>query len=86
MTPPAGITRPAACSINTKPPAVYRDFSRAADLIKPQMPAKGNGLLVRDRRASPPPVRDFPAMEAQIRDEVARLGVIDMARNILAEP
>jgi hypothetical protein len=36
--------------------------------------------------ASPPPVRDFPAMEAQIRDEVARLGVIDIARNILAEP
>jgi hypothetical protein len=38
------------------------------------------------RLASPPPVRDFPAMEAQIRDEVARLGVIDIARNILAEP
>ena len=36
--------------------------------------------------ASPPPVRDFPAMEAQIRDEVARLGVMDIARNILAEP
>jgi hypothetical protein len=36
--------------------------------------------------ASPPPVRDFPAMEAQIRDEVAKLGVMDIARNILAEP
>jgi hypothetical protein len=33
-----------------------------------------------------PQWRDFPAMEVEIRDEVARLGVMDIAGNILAEP
>lgn len=34
----------------------------------------------------PPPVRDFPAMEEEIRAEVAELGLMDFARNILSEP
>jgi len=34
----------------------------------------------------PPPVRDFPAMEKEIRAKVAKLGWMDFAKNILAEP
>jgi len=35
---------------------------------------------------SPPPVRDFPAMEKEIRAEAAKLDAWDIVRNILPEP
>jgi len=35
---------------------------------------------------SPPPVRDFPAMEEEIRAEVAKVDAWDIAKNILPEP
>ncbi len=36
--------------------------------------------------ASPPPVRDFPTMEKEIRDEIAEVDTWDIVANILPEP